>query len=55
MKNNIIVIQGIEKRRFSKDFQNQSTVNTIVESCAIRDDMTECGVLSRADACKLLI
>ena len=25
-------------------------VNTVVELCAIRDDMTECGVLSRADA-----
>ena len=41
--------------KFHKDFQNQSTVNTIiVELCAIRDDMTECGVLSRADACKLI-
>ena len=39
--------------KFHKDFQNQSTVNTIVELCAIRDDVTECGVLSRADACKL--
>ena len=34
--------------KFHKDFQNQSTVNTIVELCAIRDDVTECGVLSRA-------
>ena len=41
--------------KFHKDFQNQSTVNTIiVELCAIRDDVTECGVLSRADACKLI-
>ena len=40
--------------KFQKDFQNQSTVNTIVELCAIRDDVTECGVLSRADACKLI-
>ena len=39
---------------FHKDFQNQCTVNTIVELCAIRDDVTECGVLSRADACKLI-
>ena len=40
--------------KFHKDFQNQCTVNTIVELCAIRDDVTECGVLSRADACKLI-
>ena len=40
--------------KFHKDFQNQSTVNTIVELCVIRDDVTECGVLSRADACKLI-
>ena len=40
--------------KFHKDFQNQSTVNTIVELCAIRDDVTECGVLSRANACKLI-
>ena len=40
--------------KFHKDFQNRSTVNTIVELCAIRDDVTECGVLSRADACKLI-
>ena len=41
--------------KFYKDFQNQSTVNTrpIVKLCAIRDDITECGALSRADACKL--
>ena len=42
--------------KFHKDFQNQSTVNTIVELCAIRDDDMydrECGVMSRADACKL--
>ena len=38
--------------KFHKDFQSQSTVHTIVELCAIRDDMTECGVLSRA--CKLI-
>ena len=38
--------------KFHKDFQTQSTVNTIVELCAIRDDMTECDALSRADACK---
>ena len=30
--------------KFHKEFQNQSTVNTIVELCAIRDDVTECGV-----------
>ena len=37
--------------KFHKDFQNQIlTVKTIVELCAIRDDVTECGVLSRADA-----
>ena len=40
--------------KFHKDFQNQSTVNTIVELCAIQDDEPECGVLSRADACKLI-
>ena len=40
--------------KFHKDFQNQSTVNSIVTVCAIRDNMTECGVLSRADACKLI-
>ena len=40
--------------KFHKDFQNQSSVNTIVELCAIRDDMTECVVLSRADACTLI-
>ena len=27
--------------KFHRDFQNQSTVNTIVELCAIRDDVTE--------------
>ena len=32
--------------KFHKDFQNQSTVNTIVELCAIRDDVTECGSVS---------
>ena len=42
--------------KFHKDFLSQSTVSTvniIVKLCAIRDDMTECGVLSRADASKL--
>ena len=40
--------------KYHKDFQNQSTANTIVELCTIRGDVTECGVLSRADAYKLI-
>ena len=41
--------------KFHQNIQNQSTVNTIVELCAIQNDITECGVLSRADACKLIV
>ena len=39
---------------FRKDFQNQSTVNAIVEMCAMRDGMADCGALSRAEPCKLI-
>ena len=48
-----ILIKKVDLK-FHKDFQNRSTVNTIVELCAIRDDVTECSVLSRTDACKLI-
>ena len=35
-------------------FSLRHDFNAIVELCAIRNT-TECGVLSRADACKLII
>ena len=39
---------------FQKKLYKLITVNTIVELYVIRDDMAERGVLSRADACKLI-